>query len=203
MTYRNRLIARILLALALGFMLAFSYGSLTRADAGIDGGTNAYRNSQGLGSIATSNLLTSLAAQRAQQIYSPNTGANFFHDFWWWDDSGCRGIGENLVYRLPADSDPSGYAVQAWIDSASHRANLLGDWDVTGSAIYFAPDGGEYAAQLFGKDCGLDALPEQPLPQQPVPAPSIPVNDPPVGQAPQPAVVQPSTQLPNTSMETP
>lgn len=193
-----RLITRLVLPFILACALLLTLAVAVKADTGIDGGTNAYRNANGLASLPTSGTLASLASQRAQEIYS-----DFSHNFSWWGASGCKGIGENLVYRVPAPSDPSGYSVQAWIDSPAHRANLLGDWDVMGSAVYVGADGGMYAVQLFGKDCGLDPQPVQPFEQKPVPAPVVPVSDPSVGQPTQPAVVEPSIHLPNTSMETP
>lgn len=206
----NRRILRITLAVLLGYLLVLTYGlgrQLVDADAGIDGGTNAYRQSQGLPSLATSNVLTQFAAERARQIWSPTgMGENFYHQYWWWGPSGCQSIGENLVYRIPAASDPAAYAVQAWINSAPHRANMLGDFQVIGSATYIGPEGGQYSVELFGKNCGGTPAPApapapapKPAPAPaPAPAPSPKVQNTQGGTPPAPVTV-----LPDTAMETP
>lgn len=154
---------------------------------GVDALTNDFRAQNGLHSLQTSPILTQFAEQRAREIVS-----DFSHDFGWWDASGCRGVGENIHYRIPAASDPASYSVQAWINSPGHRANMLGDWDVQGSAIYLAPNGGHYAVQLFGFDCGTTSQPSptpQPTPQ-PTPAPT---------HTPQPSEA-PVLLLPDTSL---
>lgn len=192
----NRQAARIFLAVALGLMLTFSLRVFVLGDADIDSGTNDIRAQQGLPAIATSNLLTELAHARAVETVS-----DFSHDFWWWDASGCLGIGENLAYTSATDA---AWPIRAWVNSPDHYANMLGEWDVMGSAEIVS-GGFRYAVQLFGKDCG-GGIPSDPV-ATPVPAPlptPVPVQNPPVGQPPKPAVVQPPVvQLPDTSMEKP
>lgn len=208
MTGYQRFILRMIIAFILGYSFALLYTNATRADAGIDGATNAYRAGKSLAPLATSNTLTSLAMERAKQVAQPG---GWHHDFWWWDASGCAGIGENLAYRIPAPDDPASYFVNAWINSPDHHANLVGNYDYTGSAIYFA-NGGAYAVQLFGDGCGSAPAPA-PAPATPKPAP-VPVQNTPVPQPSKPPVVQPAAtpvpvvpapvhNLPDTSMEMP
>lgn len=155
----------------------------TVADAGIDNGTNAHRGSQGLPAVATSALLADLAFARANEIDDV-----WAHNFWWWDASGCNTIGENLTFST--ETHDSQWAVNNWIASSAHRANMLGSWDVMGSSIVYI-NGGTYAVQLFGRDCGESA---------PAPAPA-PV--PPTVETPPNVEQPPATLLPNTSMRSP
>jgi hypothetical protein len=182
----NRQIARILLAFALGLMLAFSARAFVIGDADIDSGTNDIRAQQGLPPITTSNLLTELAYARAAETVS-----DFSHDFWWWEVSGCAGIGENLAYTSATDE---AWPLRAWVASPDHYANILGDWDFMGSAE-ITSGGYRYAVQLFGKNCGT-----APPPPPPAPTPT---------PTPKPVVLQPTAapptpvELPDTSMEKP
>jgi len=189
-------VRQLLAAMVAAFILLIASVPAGNAEAGIDGATNAYRQSLGLPAIAGSGTLTEFAQQRAQQIYSPTTGANFYHQYWWWGPSGCNGIGENIVYRIPAADNPADYAVTAWIQSEPHRQNMIGDWDIMGSATYIAPDGGQYSVQLFGEDCGGST-------PAPTPAPAAPQ---PVSKAPQALAATPEPQpvmLPDTALPAP
>lgn len=143
--------------------------SPARSSTNIDAGTNTYRVGQGLVALPTSTTLTNLALQRAEQIVS-----DFSHTYWWWDASGCAGIGENLAWTTADDLE---WPLSAWIASPSHQANLVGDWDVQGSAEIIV-DGSRYAVQLFGKDCGGGegqvAVPTNTGPTPMTPRPSVP-----------------------------
>lgn len=173
-----------LFSIILAVVLTFTLSPATLADGGIDAGTNAYRQTNGLSALGTSPALSTLAFQRAQQIVceSPDTCDNFHHDYWWTDHIGCwTGVGENLTYRIPSpDGDISAYAVQQWINSAPHRANMLGDFTHQGSAIVYS-DGGYFAVQLFQKVCTTAPAP--------TPAPYVP-----------PASEAPVVMLPDTAI---
>jgi len=184
---------RVLLAFFLGLMLAFVTRAFVTGDAGIDGEANAIRAQQGLPPIATSALLTDIAQQRAYQIVT-----DFSHTYWWWDASGCRGIGENLAWTMATDE---AWPIRAWVASPSHYANMLGDWDLMGSAEIVV-GGNRYAVQLFGKDC-VTSPPESGADQQTPPPTPVPVQNPPIWQPPQPTVVPAPVHLPDTSMEKP
>lgn len=195
----QRTMLRIILAFALGYMLAFSVGSFTRANTIMDGLINQSRTTNGLSALTTSSTLTALAEQRALEIKD-----NFAHDFWWWDASGCNGIGENLAWRTPPAENPEQYAHNQFMASPDHHANIMGDWDLVGTALLII-DGAQYAVQLFGNDCGGNTVPPPgPTPEPAVQPTPVPVQNPPVGQPAQPTVVQPPVvQLPDTSVEKP
>lgn len=184
----DRTIARIILALLLGYCFGLLLAQVVRGNTALDSLVNNYRTSQGLRALTTSARLTELAQQRAYQIKD-----NFAHDFWWLDQSGCtRAWGENIMYRRPAADDPVTNAFNAFMGSAPHYANIVGSYTHQGSAVWLAPDGGQYVVQLFAKGCG-GSTPPPPPPSQPTQPPPPPVvNQPP---APPPVV------LPNTAME--
>lgn len=192
-TRRDRTVARIILALLLGYILGVSLATVTRANVAMDSLVNSYRSSQGLRSLTTSPRLTDLAQRRAHQIKD-----NFAHDFWWISQSGCtQGWAENIMYRRPAADNPVSYAFNAFMGSPTHYANIVGDYTHLGSAVWLAPDGGQYVAQLFGKGCGGTSPPPPPAPQPTQPPAPPPVVQPP---APAPVVVH---KLPDTAMEAP
>ncbi len=59
------------------------------------------------------------------------------------------GLGENLYYCKGYD-DPTEHAVEGWLNSAGHRANLLkSSWTSTGIGIAKASDGRIYVTQVF------------------------------------------------------
>lgn len=60
-----------------------------------------------------------------------------------------RVIGENIAYNKGYD-DPGGFAVERWMSSSGHRANILYN-AFQGSAIgsYVAADGSVYLTQVF------------------------------------------------------
>lgn len=138
---------RKIIALVLAGALSLAVVSPATANTNIDGFTNAYRVRHGLPQLKTTDRLHFLASQRARQIVDA-----FQHDFAWMSklkrDNLC-GVGENIAWRRPKAGWPAKWAFEAWRDSPSHRENMLGGWSHQASAIYFAPDGGMYAVQIF------------------------------------------------------
>ncbi len=62
-----------------------------------------------------------------------------------------RAIGENIAFNRGYE-DPIGKAVQLWLDSTSHRRNLLdSNWKETAVGIAVAADGSYYLTQVFLK----------------------------------------------------
>ncbi|MDQ3665671.1 MAG: CAP domain-containing protein [Acidobacteriota bacterium] len=58
-------------------------------------------------------------------------------------------IGENIAYNQGV-ADPGTFAVQRWMTSAKHRANLLGsEFRASGIGSFVAPDGRVYLTQIF------------------------------------------------------
>jgi uncharacterized protein YkwD len=68
------------------------------------------------------------------------------------DDAGVgrwRAIGENIAFNRGFD-DPVGKAVELWLDSPSHRRNLLSDtWKESAVGVAVAEDGSYYFTQVF------------------------------------------------------
>lgn len=185
---------RLLVAMMAAIIILFASVPQGNADAGIDGATNATRAAYGKPAIAVSSTLTALAGQRIQEVVSDvatigwNTG---LHKYWWWGPSGCSGIGENIA----ANQSDAARAVEQWLNSTTgHRENLLGDWDVMGSA-QMTSGGVTYYIQLFGRGCGGGS-------SAPAPAPA-PAAPQPVSKAPQVQAATPQPQpvmMPDTSM---
>lgn len=60
-----------------------------------------------------------------------------------------RAIGENIAFNRGFD-DPVGKAVELWLDSPSHRRNLLSEtWKETAVGVAVAEDGSYYFTQVF------------------------------------------------------
>ena len=60
-----------------------------------------------------------------------------------------RVIGENIAYNKGYD-DPGGFAVERWLMSAGHRANMLNPgFQASAIGSYVAADGSAYLTQVF------------------------------------------------------
>ena len=60
-----------------------------------------------------------------------------------------RVIGENIAYNKGYD-DPGGFAVERWLISSAHRANMLyTDFQASAIGSYVAADGTVYLTQVF------------------------------------------------------
>lgn len=118
--------------------------SVTLAQQQIDHQTNVLRRENGLRRLPTNDNLIRLARMRARQI-----SRNWGHNFAWMSQTRCSWAGENIAYRNPPPDSPARWLFEVWRDSKPHLANMLGDFDRMGSAIFFAPNGGMYGVQLF------------------------------------------------------
>jgi uncharacterized protein YkwD len=85
---------------------------------------------------------------------------------------GFVGVGENIF--MAAGPAPAGFAHVGWMESPSHRANLLSPgWDRVGIGV-LCTDGGWYATQNFGRTAGAGGPadpPDEPPPEDPVARP--------------------------------
>ena len=60
-----------------------------------------------------------------------------------------RVIGENIAYNKGYD-DPAGFAVERWMTSSGHRANILyGAFEASAIGSYVSADGSTYLTQVF------------------------------------------------------
>jgi len=111
---------------------------------------DAYRGEEGLGALATDELLGELAREHSEDMLSG--AVPFSHDGF--DgradamfDAGFVGAAENVAVNS-GFTDPVGTAVQGWLDSPGHHENIVGDWTHAGVGI--ATDGEQYYfTQLF------------------------------------------------------
>lgn len=118
--------------------------------------TNDERSSEKIGTLTRSSILDKAANLKAQDMakneyfahYSP-TGVS---PWYWFDQAGYDYLhaGENLAVHFTDSSD----VVQAWMDSPSHRANIMnGDYTEIGIGTAKGEYKGQptiYVVQLFG-----------------------------------------------------
>lgn len=188
----DRTKARLLLAAALGLMLAVAVTALAEANTTIDSGTNQVRAAHNLAPLTTSAALTELAARRANELAAQGF---LQHRSLSREIGGCWELyGENIGYHTTGYYTDADF-VSAWAASPDHYANMIGNFTHQGSATVEAADGRTYAVQLFLRGCTVTNPP--PAPRQSAPPPVV---KPPTPGTPARPVV---TQLPNTSVSMP
>ena len=107
---------------------------------------NAIRTQNGLGALTWNSNLESAALVRANEATDVWSHTRPDGSAWWTVDSGCMD-GENLA-RGDSDADS---AVDGWMNSETHKANLLkADYKTVAIAIVLGNDGRWYWAQEFG-----------------------------------------------------
>lgn len=141
---------------------------------------NASRVANGLGAMTLNSQLNNAAQAKAQNMADNNYWAHVAPDgtqpWYFFEAAGysCQGAGENLAYGF----DTSFAVNQGWMNSPSHRANILGDYVDVGYGFVNAPSyqGGEYTIVVahYGKPLAYTA-PAAPTPAPaPTPTPSTP-----------------------------
>ncbi|MEX0790783.1 MAG: CAP domain-containing protein [Actinomycetota bacterium] len=131
---------------------------------------NSSRSQSGLGSFSPSSAWVEHARNHSEQMSVSNS---IFHDSNLSAEAGSIGcwkrVGENVG---------RGYSVgaihSALMNSPTHRANLLGDFDGLGVGVEIAPDGMVYVTQRFLKSCSAPAPARAPAQAAPAPAPVVP-----------------------------
>ncbi|MCR5369849.1 MAG: CAP domain-containing protein [Clostridium sp.] len=107
---------------------------------------NNQRAAGGLGGLTWNDALANAAQVRAQECKDKFSHQRPNGTDWWTVDSSIM-FGENLAKNY-FDANT---VVQAWMDSPSHRENIMnGKFMTVGVAAYQAPDGSWYWAQAFG-----------------------------------------------------
>lgn len=179
---------------------------------GLLSGTNAARSANGLGGLSLNSQLNNSAQAKAQDMANNNYWAHVSpsgtQPWYFFDQAGYSYVraGENLAYGFMTSQG----AIDGWMNSASHRANILGDYYDVGFGIVNTPNyqsSGEqtivvahYGAQAAAPAPPPPAAPAAPSPppaapapiSEPAPAPAAPTAQPPVDDAPQPT--SPSAQ---------
>lgn len=111
--------------------------------------TNASRSQAGLGSLSESGRWLEPARDHSEQM---SVTHSIFHDPNLSGEAasiGCwKRVGENVGRGFSIDAIHA-----ALMNSPTHRANILGDFDELGVGVEIAPDGMIYVTQRFLKSC--------------------------------------------------
>jgi len=129
--------------------------------------TNLNRNKEGLNSLQLNSTLSEAARQKANDMFSENYWAHFSPkgkspwEFF-------RSVGYNYLYageNLARDFSNSDAVVQAWMNSPSHKDNIMNAKyrDIGVAVVNGLLDGEEttLVVQLFGTTGGVAAIPDQ------------------------------------------
>lgn len=159
--------------------------SMNRTD--LLGATNSYRVENGLNSLVMNAQLNTASQNKAQHMIDNNYWAHVAPDgtqpWYFFDQAGYdyRSAGENLAYGFTTS-----YAtVDAWMNSPSHRANILGDYIDIGFGIVNGPSyqGGEntvvvahYGTQRLASAAPAPVASTAPTPPSQQTAPSQPAQ---------------------------
>lgn len=113
---------------------------------------NEYRSSKNLPALTMNQLILDIAREHSKDMADGTVP--FSHEGF--ADRAERiseqldtsGVAENVAYNY-GYSNPGEIAVEGWIESAGHRANMEGSYNVTGIGIVENNDGYYYFTQLF------------------------------------------------------
>lgn len=136
--------------------------------------TNSSRGQEGLSPMGPSGGWQEQARNQADEMAASNS---IFHNANLGAEAGSLGcwtrIGENV------GRGPSVEAIHnAFMNSPTHRNNLMGDYDALGVGVKISADGTVYVTQRFLKSCG------GPAPAPAAPAPAAPPAQAPAAPAP-------------------
>ena len=115
---------------------------------------NQYRADKGLAPLSQSDVITTQARKHSGDM--ADGSVPFSHDGF--DDRvtairqqpSISGAGENVAMNS-GYSDPAQTAVSGWIKSDGHRANIEGDFDLTGIGVSQSRSGAYFLTQIFAK----------------------------------------------------
>ena len=147
--------------------------------------TNAARASNGLGPLTLNSQLNTSAQNKGQHMIANNYWAHVAPDgtqpWYFFQQAGYdyQNAGENLAYGF----DSSSGTVAAWMNSPSHRANILGSYVDVGFGI---ANGDNYQGGPNTVVIAHYGTPRNPTPA-PAPAPTTPAPTAPAAPAPTPA----------------
>jgi len=169
-------------------VLAYST-SMSRTD--LLNATNAFRTQNGLSPLAMNDKLNNSAQNKAQHMVSNDYWAHNAPDgttpWYFFDAAGYSysRAGENLAYGFATSQD----AVDGWIASPGHRANMLGEYLDVGFGFV---DGANYQG---GQNTVVVAHYGTPVaPPEPAPAVAAASTPPPASPTPTPAAPAPAEQ---------
>jgi uncharacterized protein YkwD len=113
---------------------------------------NAYRVSIGLRALAVNETISQQARQHSQNMAAGITP--FSHDGF---DARAAAIAQSISLQSAAEnvaynqgySNPAQTAVDSWLQSPGHKANIEGDYTLTGIGVAANTTGGYYFTQIF------------------------------------------------------
>jgi uncharacterized protein YkwD len=124
-------------------------------EASVHSKINAYRASQGLGELTFDDYIAEVA--RAHSTNMAKGTVPFGHDGasdrWKAIQNrivGALAYGENVAMNR-GYTDPASIAVQGWLNSPGHKANIVGDYNMTGIGVAKSADESYYLTQIFIK----------------------------------------------------
>lgn len=117
---------------------------------------NSERASRGLDPLVWDDRVAEVARLHSRSMASEKYFSHRGNDGSMVDDRADRlgmskwsAIGENIAFLRGYD-DPASFAVEKWMNSNSHRKNLLGDrWSRSAIGVAVASDGAYYFTQVF------------------------------------------------------
>ncbi len=113
---------------------------------------NQYRAQRGLPALTLNTEISAQARSHSQAIATGTTpfGHNGLEQRLQWiaQQFPWMSAAENVAYNM-GHSDPVVQAVTAWLNSAGHQTNIVGDFDQTGIGIARNEAGGYYFTQIF------------------------------------------------------
>lgn len=176
-----------------------SYATEMSRDALLSG-TNAARSAQGFGAFTLNTLLNSSAQAKAQDLVSKDYWAHVSPDgtqpWYFFSQAGYSytRAGENLAYGFSTSQG----TVDGWMNSPSHRANILGDYTEVGFGIVNAPDYQSSGQQtIVVAHYGTPPTPALPTTPVTPSSPSLPAS------LPTSTLSDPNTSPPNQAEQTP
>jgi uncharacterized protein YkwD len=141
--------------------------------------TNRSRAAAGLRSLRIDSTLTSVARWRSKDMidrdYFSHRIPGYGSVFKKLDSRGyCYKVaGENIGWNTYPDDEATAAIHRMFMDSAGHRANVLGRaWDVIGVGAYKGRDGKKMWTVLFADKCGGTTSKAKPAPK-PTPRPTV------------------------------
>lgn len=126
--------------------------SLASIEEAVHNQVNRYRANQGLSPLSLDSQITEQARIHSRNMASGRVG--FSHD-------GFNGRAQAIAKVIPLSSaaenvaynqgysDPATQAVQGWINSSGHRANIVGAYNKTGIGVAKNARGQYYYTQIF------------------------------------------------------
>lgn len=180
---------------------------------GLLSGTNAARAANGLPALRNNSQLNNSAQMKAQHMATNDYWAHVAPDGtqpWYFFQTAGYGYsraGENLAYGFMNSQS----TIDGWMNSPSHRANILGDYVDVGFGVVNAPNyqgSGNQTIVVAHYGTPLNYAPPAPVTPTPAPAPATPAPAPtptpaPKPTAPTPAAPAPSQQTNQQSSPTP